>query len=88
MEGLSLDVPALEDVLVSTDAYAKMINLRLLKIDSVHFTGSYEKFSKELRWFCWRRCPLIVLPPNLHLDNLVVLEMQFSSIKKFGRRQR
>ncbi|XWS13342.1 hypothetical protein CRYUN_Cryun36dG0029500 [Craigia yunnanensis] len=82
VEGLSLDVPALEDVLVSTDAFAKMVNLRLLKIDSVHFTGSYENFSKELRWLCWRRCPLIVLPTNLHLDNLVVLDMQFSSIKK------
>ena len=49
VEGLSLDVPALEDVLVSTDAFANMVNLRLLKIDSVHFTGSYEKFSKKLR---------------------------------------
>ncbi|XP_022722183.1 disease resistance-like protein CSA1 [Durio zibethinus] len=82
VEGLSLDVPALEDGLISTEAFAKMINLRLLKIDSVNFTGSYEKISKELRWLCWCRCPLMVLPPNLHLDNLVVLEMQHSSIKK------
>ncbi|XVF65337.1 hypothetical protein PTKIN_Ptkin09bG0239900 [Pterospermum kingtungense] len=72
--GLILDVPALKDVIVSIEAFAKMIKLRLLKIDSVHFTGSYEKISKELRWLCWLRCPLVVLPPNLHLDNLVVLE--------------
>ncbi|XVF65334.1 hypothetical protein PTKIN_Ptkin09bG0239600 [Pterospermum kingtungense] len=85
VEGLSLDVPALKDVVVSTEAFAKMINLRLLKINSAHFTGSYEKISKELRWFCWRECPLAVLPPNLHLDNLVVLDMRFSSVKKVWR---
>ncbi|XP_022722640.1 TMV resistance protein N-like [Durio zibethinus] len=82
VEGLSLDVPALEDDPISTEAFAKMINLRLLKIDSVRFTGSYEKFSRKLRWLWWRRCPLMVLPPNLHLDNLVALEMRHSSIKK------
>ncbi|XVF65336.1 hypothetical protein PTKIN_Ptkin09bG0239800 [Pterospermum kingtungense] len=82
VEGLILDVPALKDVVVSTEAFAKMIKLRLLKIDSVHFTGSYEKISKELRWLCWLRCPLAVLPPHLHLDNLVVLDMQFSNIQK------
>ncbi|XVF65339.1 hypothetical protein PTKIN_Ptkin09bG0240100 [Pterospermum kingtungense] len=81
VEGLSLDVPALKDV-ISTEAFAKMIKLRLLKIDSVYFTGSYEKFSKELRWLFWRGCPLAVLPPNLHLDNLAVLDMRFSNIKK------
>ncbi|XVF37918.1 hypothetical protein REPUB_Repub20aG0052800 [Reevesia pubescens] len=82
VEGLSFDVPALKNVLVSTEAFAKMVNLRFLKIDSVHFTGSYEKFSKELRWLCWRRSPLKVIPANLYLDNLVVLDMQFSNIKK------
>ncbi|XVE84678.1 hypothetical protein DITRI_Ditri17bG0032600 [Diplodiscus trichospermus] len=83
LEGLSLDVSAREDVIVSTEAFANMVNLRLLKINSVHFsTGCYEKFSKELRWLCWHRCPLKVLPPNLDLDNLAVLDMRFSNVKK------
>ncbi|XVF29008.1 hypothetical protein REPUB_Repub15cG0083000 [Reevesia pubescens] len=83
VEGISLDVSAGEDVIVSTEAFAKMVNLRLLKINSVHFaTGCYEKFSKEIRWLCWHRCPLRVLPPDLHLDNLVVLDMRFSNVKK------
>ncbi|XVE84671.1 hypothetical protein DITRI_Ditri17bG0031900 [Diplodiscus trichospermus] len=83
VEGLSLDVSAREDVIVSTEAFAKMVNLRLLKINSVHIsTGCYEKFSKELRWLCWHRCPLKVLPPNLDLDNLAVLDMRFSNVKK------
>ncbi|XVE84670.1 hypothetical protein DITRI_Ditri17bG0031800 [Diplodiscus trichospermus] len=83
VEGISLDVSAREDVFVSTEAFAKMVNLRLLKINSVHLcTGCYEKFSKELRWLCWHRCPLKVLPPNLDLGNLAVLDMRFSNVKK------
>ncbi|XP_022734185.1 TMV resistance protein N-like [Durio zibethinus] len=85
VEGLSLDASACrEDVIVSnTEALAKMINLRLLKINSVCFTsGSYEKFSKELRWLCWHRCSLKVLPSNLDLDNMVALEMRFSNVRK------
>ncbi|XP_022734183.1 TMV resistance protein N-like [Durio zibethinus] len=85
VEGLSLDASACrEDVIVSsTEALAKMINLRLLKINSIPFTsGSYEKFSKELRWLCWHKCPLKVLPPNLDLDNMAVLDMRFSNVRK------
>ncbi|XP_022735042.1 TMV resistance protein N-like isoform X2 [Durio zibethinus] len=85
VEGLSLDVSACrEDVIVSTtEALAKMINLRLLKINSIRFAGgSYENFSKELRWLCWHRCPLKVLPPNLDLDNMAVLDLRFSNVRK------
>ncbi|XVE84675.1 hypothetical protein DITRI_Ditri17bG0032300 [Diplodiscus trichospermus] len=83
VEGLCVDVSAREDVIVSTEAFAKMVNLRLLKINSLRFTNwCYEKLSKELRWLCWHRCPLKVLPPNLDLDNLAVLDMRFSNVKK------
>ncbi|XVF29010.1 hypothetical protein REPUB_Repub15cG0083200 [Reevesia pubescens] len=85
VEGISLDVSAGEDVIVSTEAFAEMVNLRLLKINSVRFaTGCCENFSKEIRWLCWQRCPLqvLLLPPDLHLDNLVVLDMRFSDVKK------
>ncbi|XVF84564.1 hypothetical protein PTKIN_Ptkin17bG0047100 [Pterospermum kingtungense] len=84
VEGLSLDVSTRGDTIVSTEAFGKMTNLRLLKINSVRFSagGCYKKFSKELRWLCWHRCSLKVLPPNLDLDNLAVLDMQFSSLRK------
>ncbi|OMO88500.1 Disease resistance protein [Corchorus olitorius] len=83
VEGVSLDVSAKEDAIVlRTEAFAKMMNLRLLKINSVYFsTTCYDKFSKELRWLCWHRCSLQVLPPNLDLDSLVVLDMRFSNLK-------
>ena len=87
VEGLSLDVSARKDVIVSIESFAKMINLRLLKINSVRFTiGCYEKFFKQVRWFCWHRCPLKVLPPNLDLDNLIVLDMRFSNVKEVWKK--
>ncbi|OMP03555.1 hypothetical protein CCACVL1_02371 [Corchorus capsularis] len=84
VEGLSLDVSAAKDaILIETEAFANMINLRLLKINSVHFTTTrYENFSKELRWLYWHRCSLQVLPPNLDLGSLVVLDMRFSNFRK------
>ncbi|OMP01233.1 hypothetical protein CCACVL1_03135 [Corchorus capsularis] len=59
-----------------------MSNLRLLRIDSVRLSGSFENISKKLRWLHWRRCPLKVLPPDLQLHNLVALDMKFSSLKR------
>ncbi|XVF65342.1 hypothetical protein PTKIN_Ptkin09bG0240300 [Pterospermum kingtungense] len=82
VEGIVCDLLALKDTSISTEAFAKMISLRLLKINHVCLSGCYGKVSKELRWLCWKKCPLEILPPNFHLDNLVVLDMQFSSLKK------
>ncbi|KAJ9177998.1 hypothetical protein P3X46_009918 [Hevea brasiliensis] len=59
--------------------------LRLLQINAVHLTGAYRNLFDDLRWFCWPECTLKSIPPNLRLDNLVVLEMQFSNIRKFSK---
>ncbi|XP_058004149.1 disease resistance protein RUN1-like [Hevea brasiliensis] len=85
VEGLILDARASKDVFVSTKSFAKMTYLRLLQINAVHLTGAYRNLFDELRWFCWHECPLKSIPPNLRLDNLVVLEMQFSNIRKFSK---
>ncbi|KAG6631167.1 hypothetical protein CIPAW_13G072200 [Carya illinoinensis] len=80
VEGLSLNLPTLEDV--QTKAFASMKNLRLLQIDSVNLKGCFTHFSKELKWLCWHNCPLKCLPPNFHLENLVVLDMQHSNFRQ------
>jgi hypothetical protein len=87
IEGLNLSLPALEveDVQIvqlKTKAFAKMKNLRLLQIDGAYLTGCYEHISKELRWLHWHKCPLKFLPPNFHLENLVILDMQHSNVKR------
>jgi hypothetical protein len=67
-----------EDVrLIEAEAFTNM-----LQINDVHLKGSYEHLSKKLRWLCWHKCPLKCLPHNFHLENLVVLDMQYSNVEQ------
>jgi hypothetical protein len=59
-----------------------MTNLRLLQINDVQLTGSYEYLSKELKWLCWHKCPLKSLPQDFRLENLVILDLQHSKVKQ------
>lgn len=83
-----LNPPALTDIRLKTNAFAKMKNLRLLQINNVHLTGHFELLSKELRWLCWHKCPLKILPQKLHLENLVVLDLQHSNLKEVWKENR
>ncbi|XP_062171330.1 disease resistance protein RPV1-like [Alnus glutinosa] len=72
-----------EDVhLIEAEAFTNMKSLRLLQINDVHLKGSYEHLSKKLRWLCWHKCHLKCLPHNFHLENLVVLDMQYSNVEQ------
>uniref|UniRef100_A0A5B7BGI6 Putative ATP binding protein n=1 Tax=Davidia involucrata TaxID=16924 RepID=A0A5B7BGI6_DAVIN len=82
IEGVILVQPTLKKVDFNTKAFARMHKLRLLQINYVHLTGSYEHLSDELRWLCWHNCPLKYLPSNFHLEKLVVLDMQNSNVKE------
>ncbi|XP_042483025.1 disease resistance protein RPV1-like [Macadamia integrifolia] len=80
VEGLILNSPF--KVQLSTEAFEKLSKLRLLQLNNVLLTGSYEHFSEELRWFCWRESPLKCIPIDFRPDNLVVLDMQYGSLKQ------
>ncbi|XP_040370701.1 disease resistance protein RUN1-like isoform X2 [Rosa chinensis] len=67
---------------VETSAFARMHKLKLLRLSHVHLTGCYEEFPTELRMLCWIAFPLDSIPINFHLENLVVLEMQYSSLRQ------
>ncbi|KAG7957781.1 hypothetical protein I3843_11G192600 [Carya illinoinensis] len=97
VEGLILNLPELKEgnlqaklkvEHLKTEAFANMQNLRLLQIDGVHLTGSYEYLFKELIWLCWQFCPLEFLPQNFHPENLVVLDMQHSNLKQIWKENR
>uniref|UniRef100_A0A6N2KYG0 TIR domain-containing protein n=1 Tax=Salix viminalis TaxID=40686 RepID=A0A6N2KYG0_SALVM len=85
VEGLVLDVRASENKLLRTGSFTKMRCLKLLQINGVHLSGPFKLLSKELIWICWLECPLKSLPSDLMLDNLVVLEMQYSNIKELWK---
>ncbi|XP_059441190.1 disease resistance protein RPV1-like [Corylus avellana] len=88
VEALILSLSVLEYVNLKTEAFTNMKNLRLLQINAVHLTGSYEHLSKELRWLCWHNCPLEFLPQNFHLENLVILDMQHSNVKQVWEKKK
>nr|ABC55465.1 TIR-NBS disease resistance-like protein [(Populus tomentosa x Populus bolleana) x Populus tomentosa var. truncata]ABC55466.1 TIR-NBS disease resistance-like protein [(Populus tomentosa x Populus bolleana) x Populus tomentosa var. truncata] len=85
VEGLTLDVRASEAKSLSTRSFAKMKCLNLLQINGVHLTGSFKLLSKELMWICWLQCPLKYLPSDFILDNLVVLDTQYSNLKELWK---
>ncbi|KAI3697197.1 hypothetical protein L6452_30036 [Arctium lappa] len=86
IKGLALDMRMLEkDKLfdLKTDALSKMDNLLLLQLNYVQLNGSYKNFPEGLRWLCMHGFPLEYMPPDLQLENLVVLDMSYSRLESF-----
>ncbi|XP_011001293.1 PREDICTED: TMV resistance protein N-like [Populus euphratica] len=81
VEGLALDVQES----FSTKSFTKIKRLKLLKINRAHIVGSYSLLPKELIWLCWFRCPLKSLPSDFHLNDLVILDMQNSNVRKLWK---
>ncbi|KAK9290772.1 hypothetical protein L1049_008949 [Liquidambar formosana] len=88
VEGIVLDFLIVKDLHFSAEAFAKMHKLRLLHLDSVDLTGDYEHISGELRWLCWHRFPLKFIPTRFHLENLVALDMCYSSLTQIWKETR
>ncbi|XP_060202499.1 disease resistance protein RUN1-like [Lycium barbarum] len=84
VEVLMVDPRALKGVNLSTKAFKKMKNLRVLKIDNLYISGKLELLSKDLRWLSWKRCPLKYIPSNFPAEKLVVLNLRGSNIQEFG----
>ncbi|KAM7466186.1 hypothetical protein LguiB_013748 [Lonicera macranthoides] len=80
IEGISLVLPRTEETKISSTSFARINNLRLLKMHNVHVTGSLEHLSNQLRWLCWHHYPLKCLPSIFHMEKLVVLDMQYSKL--------
>ncbi|KAJ6854510.1 disease resistance protein RUN1-like [Populus alba x Populus x berolinensis] len=85
VEGLALDVRASEAKSLSAGSFAEMKHLNLLQINEVHLTGSFKHLSKVLIWICWHKCPLKCFPSDFTLDNLVVLDIQYSTLKELWK---
>ncbi|PKI54776.1 hypothetical protein CRG98_024828 [Punica granatum] len=62
-------------------AFERMRLLRLLELNNLHVDGDFGLISKELRWLCWHGFPLDFLPDELYMENLVVLDMQYSKLR-------
>ncbi|XP_074353201.1 TMV resistance protein N-like isoform X2 [Apium graveolens] len=70
-----------EEVSVATKAFKRMSKLRLLFLNNVNLTGSFEHIFEDLRWLFWGFCPLKHLPPEFHPQKLVALLLPYSGIR-------
>ncbi|KAM7491016.1 hypothetical protein LguiA_033937 [Lonicera macranthoides] len=80
IEGLVPALPMLNEKPISCKTFERMHNLRLLQINYVHLTGSFGCLPEELKWLSWQHCPLKELPSDFLLENLVVLDLRYSSL--------
>ncbi|KAJ9551412.1 hypothetical protein OSB04_015457 [Centaurea solstitialis] len=91
IEGLALDMRmlatnqkhAFKSSDLKSDAINKMDNLKLLQLNFVKLTGSYENFSEDLRWLCWHGYHQITIPSDLFMGNMVSLDMSNSKLEVF-----
>ncbi|XP_060179975.1 disease resistance protein RUN1-like [Lycium barbarum] len=72
VEILIVDPRVLKGVNLSTKAFKKMKNLRVLKINELDIGGDFDLLSKELRWLSWQKRPLRSISSNFPAENLVV----------------
>ncbi|GJW85859.1 NB-ARC domains-containing protein [Tanacetum coccineum] len=66
-------------------AFAQMKNLRILKLpndDAVNFSGRLDCLSNKLRLLYWHGCPFKLLPSYFYPENVVVIDLSYSSIKQ------
>ncbi|XP_021801671.1 TMV resistance protein N-like, partial [Prunus avium] len=90
IEGLVLDMHMLPrnshinstEIVLETNAFARMRELKLLHLNHVQLDGSYAEFCTRLRWLCWNKFPLDSIPTDFPLGSLVVLEMQYSGLRQ------
>ncbi|RVW18699.1 Disease resistance-like protein DSC1 [Vitis vinifera] len=94
IKGILLDLSIPKWIYITTESFAMMKNLRLLKIYSNHESTSmrednevklskdFEFPSYELRYIYWYGYPLESLPSSFYAEDLVELDMCYSSLKQ------
>ncbi|CAL2240958.1 unnamed protein product [Prunus armeniaca] len=70
------------EIVLGTNAFTRMHELKLLHLSHVQLDGSYAEFCTGLRWLCWNKFPLDSIPTDFPFGSLIVLEMQYSGLKQ------
>ena len=77
-----------EDKSLNTGSFTNLKDLKLLQINGVDLTGSFERLSKVLTWICWLECPLEFLPSDFTLDYVVVNDLRYSNIRELWKEKK
>ena len=74
------------DLILDTEAFKSMVNLRLLQINHANVKGKLKHFPASLKWLQWKNCPLENLPSDYAPNELAVLDLSESAIQRvWGR---
>ncbi|KAF8407999.1 hypothetical protein HHK36_007139 [Tetracentron sinense] len=78
-----------KEVKLCTKPFEPMKSLRLLQINHVNLEGKFELVPAKLKWLQWKGCPLEALPSDFCPQELAVLDLSESRIKRvWGQRWR
>lgn len=80
MKGIVLNQEDPTEVPLMAEAFSKMINLRLLIIRNVKFSGRLIYLSNQLRYLSWHKYPFTYLPLNFEPHKLVEVVLHKSRI--------
>ncbi|XP_061984184.1 disease resistance protein RPV1-like [Populus nigra] len=67
-------------LILSTDGFRKMPDIKYLQLNYTNFHGSFEHFPKNLIWLCWHGLSLRSIPNHVCLEKLVVLDLSRSCL--------
>ncbi|CAN6722125.1 unnamed protein product [Malus baccata var. baccata] len=79
---LMLPAHSTNETVLETNAFEKMRKLQLLHLSHVRLDGCYADFPTRLRWLWWLQFPLDSIPIDFPLGCLIVLDMQYSSLRQ------
>ncbi|XP_065880805.1 disease resistance protein RPV1-like isoform X2 [Euphorbia lathyris] len=90
VEGIFFNTYKMQEVNLSSRAFAGMVNLRLLKIYNagvgnkckLRLPDGLELLSDKLRYLHWEEYPLSSMPSNFQAENLVELNLAYSNVKQ------
>ncbi|XP_019168332.1 PREDICTED: disease resistance protein TAO1-like [Ipomoea nil] len=83
IEGMIVNSNLLKNVVLSTEVFTRMVNLRILILDGVLLRGSFKYLSNELRVLKLTNCHLSHIQSDFHCMKLVELDFSSSNIERF-----
>ncbi|KAM7474233.1 hypothetical protein LguiB_021476 [Lonicera macranthoides] len=81
-QSVSTTITSQKDEYFRTEAFKSMIKLRLLMLNYVQLTGSFDNFPKGLVWLSLHGFPLKSIPVEFHLKKLVALDLSHSRLEQ------
>lgn len=83
VQALCLKVDNGSDESFTCDEFESLSKLRFLKLDNANIQGDFTNVLCNLRWLDWRGCPATFEAINLHLENLVILDLSGSKVTQY-----